>query len=306
MLARRNVSPTDPQETRPMQLDIFEHSRDVMLRNDVIEALARHDGPAARAACDRLAAECPADESLIDLRGLLEVIDCPGPRTFEDHAALNHARQVVEQAQPRAERVFGRETTARWLSPILAELAVGAEALPFRADSADDHAAPLYLRAGNWHAAVEAVTAIPSWRRIPAPLAWMAQARLQMVGLQSTWPLIAELGWLSPPRLDDLLRRSQDPMLSALARKFGERFEGEGTVNDAAWFPAWALTERPEIANHASAAQPSQHTAPERAFRTLVELLGLERQGRQRDIVERRKTLRDLQPSLYEAYMRTR
>jgi len=47
-------------------------------------------------------------------------------------------------------------------------------------------------------------------------------------------------------------------------------------------------------------------TAPERAFRTLVELLGLERQGRQRDIIERRKTLRDLHPSLYAAYMRTR
>jgi hypothetical protein len=42
------------------------------------------------------------------------------------------------------------------------------------------------------------------------------------------------------------------------------------------------------------------------SFRTLVELLGLERQGRQRDIVERRKTLRDLHPSLYAAYMRTR
>ena len=47
-----------------MQLDIFEHSRDVMLRNDVISALERHDAAAARAACDLLAQECPADESL--------------------------------------------------------------------------------------------------------------------------------------------------------------------------------------------------------------------------------------------------
>jgi len=34
--------------------------------------------------------------------------------------------------------------------------------------------------------------------------------------------------------------------------------------------------------------------------------LGLERQGRHHDIVERRKALRDLHPSLYAAYMRTR
>jgi hypothetical protein len=126
------------------------------------------------------------------------------------------------------------------------------------------------------------------------------------LGVQATWPLIAELAWLSPTRLDDLLRRCRDPMLSTLARRFGESFEGEGNVDDAAWFPAWVLTERPEVADHASAAQPSRHTAPERAFRTLVELLGLERQGRQRDIVERRKTLRDLHPALYAAYMKTR
>jgi hypothetical protein len=72
------------------------------------------------------------------------------------------------------------------------------------------------------------------------------------------------------------------------------------------WFVAWVLTERPEVAEHLSAAQPSLHNAPERAFRILIELLGLERQGRQRDIAERRKTLRDLHPSLYAAYMKTR
>lgn len=32
----------------------------------------------------------------------------------------------------------------------------------------------------------------------------------------------------------------------------------------------------------------------------------LERQGRRRDIVEQRKTLRDLHPSLYPSYMKTR
>lgn len=55
-----------------------------------------------------------------------------------------------------------------------------------------------------------------------------------------------------------------------------------------------------------SAARPSQHSAAERALRALVELHGLERQGRKRDIVERRKTLRDLHPSLYPSYIKTR
>ncbi len=134
----------------------------------------------------------------------------------------------------------------------------------------------------------------------------MTEARLRLFGLQATWPLIAELGWLSPALLDELLRRCQDPLLFTLVRKFGENFDGDGTADDTAWFAAWVLTERPEVAEHLCAAQSSLHNPPERAFRVLVELLGLERQGRQRDIVDRRKTLRDLHPSLYAAYMRTR
>jgi len=289
-----------------MQLDIFEHSHDVMLRNDVVQALERHDAAGARAAHDRLAQECPADESLPALFALLDGLERADGRSFADHASLKRARQGVEAMNPLAERIFGAQAAVHWLAPLWEDLALRAEGLSFRADSVQDHAAPLWLCAGNWKAAAQAAGAIESWRRIPAPLAWMTEARLRLVGLQATWPLIAELGWLSPSRLDELLRRCQEPLLATLARRFGENFEGEGTAGDAAWFAAWVLTERPEVAEHASAAQSSQHTAPERAFRTLVELLGLERQGRQRDIVERRKNLRDLHPSLYAAYMRTR
>jgi len=64
-----------------MQLDIFEHSRDVMLRNYVAQALEQHDATAARAACERLAQECPLDESLpasLALTGALEAGDRQG------------------------------------------------------------------------------------------------------------------------------------------------------------------------------------------------------------------------------------
>jgi len=289
-----------------MQLDIFENSRDVMLRNDVIHALEQRDAAAARNACDRLAREYPADESLTPLRALAEGLGDTVRHPFGEHLALGQARQAVEELQPAAHRIFGVEGAMKWLAPLWEDLALRAEALPFRADSTQDHAASLWLRAGNWKATAQAVTAIESWRRIPAPLAWMTEARLQMFGLQATWPMIGELGWLSPGRLTDLLRRSEDPLLSALVRKFEADFEGAGDADDAAWFAAWVLTERSDIAEHVSAALASQYSAPERALRVLIELLGLERQGRQRDIVERRKALRDLHPSLYAAYMKTR
>jgi hypothetical protein len=66
------------------------------------------------------------------------------------------------------------------------------------------------------------------------------------------------------------------------------------------------LTDRPALADLLGAAELSQHSAPEQAMRILIELLGLERQGRHHDIVARRKTLLDLNSSLYAAYLKTR
>lgn len=290
---------------QPMQLDLFEHSRDVMLRNDAIDALARHEPRAARAACERLAEERPADEALPALRALVEGVEGLGGAAIEDHDALARAWRAVEALRAPCERVF-RAQACQWLAPLWEDLAARARNLPLRADAAPEHAAPLWLAAGNWSAAARATEAIESWRRIPAPLAWMIEARLHLLGLQACWPLVAELGWLAPARLDALLHRSREPMLAALVQAFDERFEGAGDTADAAWFAAWVLTERPEVAEQAGAAWPARHEAPERAFRTLLELIRLERQGRQREIVERRKALRELHPALFAAYMKTR
>ena len=290
-----------------MQLDIFEHSREVMLRNDVVQALERHDATAARVACERLAAECPLDESLPTSLVLTGAIEFADRKAFRDHDALRQARQALqENSQPAALRTFGDKGAAAWLGRLWQDLAQRAELLAFNAEYADDHAAPLWLHAGDWKGAAEAVTTIESWQRIPAPLAWMAEARLHLVGLQATWPMLAELAWVSPRRLDELVRRSPDPLLPQLMRGFEANFEGVGDVSDLAWFAAWVLTERPNLSERLAAAQASQHSKPEQAMRVLIELLGLERQGRHHDIVARRKALRDLHPSLYAAYMRNR
>ncbi len=59
-----------------MQLDIFENSRDVMLRNDVLQALALHDGAQARAVWETLHQEYPED---LSLPPLLQLIESVGP-----------------------------------------------------------------------------------------------------------------------------------------------------------------------------------------------------------------------------------
>jgi hypothetical protein len=295
-----------------MQLDIFEDSRDVMLRNDAAHALERRDPSAAVEACERLAREYPADESLPALRVLAAYLGTGDVcEALRDHEALREARQLLQETiRPAAQRVFGEAGAAVWLAESWRQLARRAGSLAFDARDPQGHAAPMWLRAGNWETAAQAVASIESWRRKPAPLAWMAEARLHLFGLQATWPLLAELGWLSPALLEDVAQRSPDPLLPQLMRRFEANFDsgaqGAGDSDNLRWFAAWVLIERPALREQLAVTQASQHSAPEQAMRILVELLGLERQGRHADIVARRKVLRDLQPWLYAAYLKQR
>ena len=290
-----------------MQLDIFIDSRDVMLRNDVLDALHRRHPGDAREAWQRLAGEFPDDGSLPGLATLIEVLEEGVATPFTAHVTLAAAcSRLNDEVEPVARRLLGDAAGRAWVVPWWRAVAQRAAGVPFRADVCDHHAAPVWLRAGDWEAARHAVERIVSWRRIPVPLAWMAEARYHADGLESVWPLLTELAWLSPGRFSALSQRLADVSLDALRSKFDANFEGSGQTADLAWFPAWVLTEKPGLAPLLREAQPSRQTAPERATRLLVQILSLERQGNQHDLVERRKALRDLHGGLYAAYMKTR
>ena len=290
-----------------MQLDLFEHSHDVMLRNDAILALERRDEPAARAATQLLAREYPGDTLIPDLNVLIVAIGGVGQDAIDSHRALRDARlKMLEVVGPAAMRVFRPKVGMDWFGPLWKDLAQRATRLPFKSDCEQEHFAALWLNAGEWATAMAAVKTIPSWRRIPAPLAWMVRANLEVMGLQATWGMLAELAWLSPQRFIELVQHARDPLLKQLVDKFEANFEGSGDPADMAWFPAWVLTERPSLAALLAMAQRSRDSAPEQAMRLMVELLGLERQGRHHEIVVKRKALRDLHEALFSQYMKTR
>ena len=290
-----------------MQLDIFEHSRDVMLRNDALQALQQRDPVAARTAWRSLAAEYPRDANLPSLEVLVAALERVDSAPFEHHAAAQTVLQHLQgSVQSEARRQLGDADGSAWMAPLWRHAAQRASRLAFRSDCGDVHAAPLLLRAADFALAADAVATIPSWRRIPAALAWMAEAQIQLNGLAPNWGVLAELAWLSPVRFDVLTRRLADPQLQRLRRQFDAVFEGDASVDDLAWFPAWALTERPALAGLIGQAQPGLHKPSEIAMRLLLDLLHLERQGRQRELIEQRKRLRDLQPAIFAAYMRSR
>jgi hypothetical protein len=299
-----------------MQLDIFNDSRDVMLRNDLLQALQRHDAAMAHVARIVLQREYADDAMLASAQVLLDAmqthtLQALSPIPLVDHAALKAERlALLESVAPVAQRMFGQAAAALWLRPFWRTLLARAASLPFDGACEDDHVAPMRLFLQDWQGAADAVACIESWRRIPAPLAWMAQARLHALGLDVTWPLLVELAWLSPKRLDVLVQTSNNVLLQRLKDQFDACFEPDpdrsNATFDLAWFPAWVLTQRPQELVHLSQAQPGQYSAPEQAMRLLVNLLGLERQGRHHDIVAQRKNLRELNGWLFTSYMQTR
>jgi len=291
------------------QLDLFEHSQDTMLRNDAIDALLGRDARVALTAQQALSGVVPHHPDLNTLDTLIGALRAGAGLPFADPAAAARARERLDcEVVPAAITLLGRSAAAGWLVPLWRGLAERASALPFNAAHPEDHASPLWLRAGDARRAAEAAARVESWRRIPVTLAWMIRARHLAEGLDALWPLLAELAWLAAPRFELTVRALADPLLHRLLRRFDERFDPgpSGDTNALAWFPAWLLIEQPALLPRLREAHTGQDGEPERCFRLLAELLGLERQGRHRDLIEGRKRLRDQQPALYAAYMASR
>lgn len=287
-----------------MQLDIFEHSRDVVLRNAVIEALRQRDAVAAAQAAQALTAEYDADPLLPALGRLCETLRAPIVGPITPDAAGVILMKIEGEITTAAHKVFGASAPA-WLVPLWRELATAIADYPFNPDTEALHAAPLLLRGGYWTDAAARVEGIASWRRQPAPLAWMIEARGRTEGFDAIWPLLAELAWMSPTRAQALGVRLDLPPLASLLRGFDAEFEGDGG-DDFAWFPAWALIADGRLAEGLRLAQVGANTPAERGARVVLGLLSLERQGRHAELVEGRRKLRDAHPALFARYMQSR
>lgn len=288
-----------------MQLDLFTHSRDVMLQNDVIAALRERDCVKGQQALALLAAEFPGHELVAPLTALLQASAAP-VETFTDHRAAEARLHVMDSVWvPAAQRVFGKATAGNWLAPLWQSLAAAAKGLPFDARAPQAHAAFMLLQSGDWTAAETAVAGIPSWRRIPLPLCWMAQARYSRGDIEQAWCLLMELAWIDAHTFDFLARRLPAPSLHNLLRDFDAAVETDD-AQDLAWFPAWLLITVPAMAVFMRETQTCNNHAPERTARLIMDILALEKQGRHADLVAQRKKLRDLHAGLYAIYMATR
>ncbi|MDZ7855842.1 hypothetical protein [Sphaerotilus sp.] len=291
------------------QLDIFEDARDVALRNDLAGAVERCDSDAARAATAALRSEFGDDPVLPPAQRLVAHIETQqGAQARFDAAQVLAWRGELEgEIDGAAHALLGAQAARAWLAAQWRWLADRAHTVPWHTSHADAHAAPLYLRAGDWAAAAEAAVAIESWRRIPLPLLWVVHAHWRlgrMDGPTGAWPLLAEALWLAPTRAAALIPQLADPRLDRLASGFESDFDP--ATDDWAWLPAWALVDQPGLLATLAPADAPADCAPADGYGLVAALLRLERQGRHHEIVAHRRRLKALSQTLFVVYMRTR
>jgi hypothetical protein len=292
-----------------MQLDIFADSRDVMLRYDVIAAIEARQAQPAQLALAKLEGEYPQDRLLTALNTLVHSLAFPPGRFANSAAALVAREHLATAIQAAAAQLMAPAQARPWIAQAWRLLAQAAAGLGYAPDAPQAHSAPSFLRAGDWADAETAVMAIASWRRIPLPLAWMAEARLGREGFAAALPFLCELAWMAPAAFAELVGRLKEPRLKALLYEFDAEFENDleyDTDPDQAWFPAWCLLKEPSLAPLLRQTEPGQGKKPERAARLILDLLSLEQKGSQPVLLAQRKKLRGLHAGLFARYMRTR
>ena len=286
-----------------MQLDLFEDSRNVTLNYAVLKALAAYDTDAATLAVAALHDEFPQHHDLPAHQQLIEQLS-DFRRTLQPDSLPSRHRQIKEILLPLAEQLFGSAQARVWARPLWTALAQTAATLDYDKAHPEIHAATLWLAADAPDKARSAIEKIPSWRRIPTPLAWMTEIEIKQGTPETWWPLLAELAWLAPDRLESLLT-TVTVAVNRQKTQFLAAFENDGEHHDLAWFPAWLLIHHSELRDLLRPAQPAQ-SEPAQAFHLLLDLLHLEKNGQQAAQIAQRVKLRALAPDLFADFMRSR
>jgi hypothetical protein len=289
------------------QLDLFVHSRAVILTNDTISALLAREAAQASACLGRLSAEVPDHGQLTALKTLSRALsEWPLRSTSptEIAAAVEWIRGEVHAA---ALATMGGKA-ADFMRPFWQDLAHAGRSHPYDAAIPQSFCAGLYLRCGDVRAAARAAESIPDWERNADALHWLAVARYRIDGLNTCLAPLMRLALLAPQQLSIALAEIADPLLQRDWSAFHSTCDwldpDDETAN--AWFPAWYLVEHPEVRIGAGDVTSLPTPQAAQTFSVIARLLELEKGGYSAALIPSRRRLRDLDSKIFAFYMARR
>jgi hypothetical protein len=289
------------------QLDLFAHSRTVVLVNDLVDSLlARNTGRI----CERmqlLRAEAPghpALSALATLHGALE-------RWPVSAAGAADSQRVVEWLDyevAAAATVFLGDAAPNFMRSLWRELAIIVADHQYDPAHPQAHRAYCLLRAGDAAAALRAATTIEGFEHDPFVLEWVTLASYLLHGCHASRVAFFALVLNSPQRVPATLKALADASLYGAWERFWLdcAWLDPHEVSSGGWFPAWYLIEHPatHIGRAVIVADPA--APPVRALETLRRLLTLEPSGYSGPLIAARTELQAIDARLFRHYMSRR
>jgi hypothetical protein len=289
------------------QLDLFVHSRAVILANDTINALLAREAAQASACLGRLGAEVPDYEALNALTILSRALaDWPLPSISPTQIA-DVVGRLEGEVSPATLAAMGSKA-ADFMRPFWRDLAHAARLHAYDAAFPQSFCAGLYLRCGDVRAAARTAESIPDWERNADALHWLAVARYRIDGLDTCLAPLMRLALVAPQRLSIALAEIDDPLLQRDWKAFHLACDwlDPNEVTADAWFSAWYLVEHPGIRIGIEDATSLPATQAAQTFIAIERVLELEKHGYSAALISSRRRLRDWDPEVFAFYMARR
>jgi hypothetical protein len=289
------------------QLDLFVHSRAVILANDTINAMLAREAAQAEACLGRLGAEVPDYAALDALTILSHALSEWPPPTTNPAQIANAVGRLEGEVRPAALATMGSKAED-FMRPFWRDLADAAHSHAYDADFPQSFCAGLYLRCGDVWAAARTAESIPDRERNADALLWIATARYRIDGLDTCLAPLMRLALLAPERLSVALAEIDESLLQRDWNAFHLTCDWLDP-NDAtadAWFPAWYLVEHPGVRLGVDDTASLPATQAAQTLTAIARLLEVERRGYSAALVSSRRRLRDLNPEMFAFYMARR
>lgn len=289
------------------QLDLFAHSRTVILLNDLIDSLLEHSTARVRERLQLLQAEAPGHPALYALGTLCEALERWPVATI---GAGDTARVVawLDSEVARAAASALGTSAPTFMRSLWRELAVVVAAHAYDPVHPQSHSAYCHLRAEDAPAALTALATIQGRDLDPFVLQWVMLARHRTSGRHACRAPLFSLALTAPQYLPAALTALADPSLHGDWERFWldcAWLDPQDTTAGA-WFPAWYLLEHPAMRFDEPVAAADPDTSPARAFQATKLLLALEPRGYGAALISARAELRRIDARLFEHYMSRR
>jgi hypothetical protein len=302
---REHSVDSDEPAVELQQLDLFVDGRDALLVHAVVTSVLARDPEAAAVRLALLRREHPAHPDLPALALMTDALRSSPPLPAS-HATLTVALENIDRMLlPAAQRLLGRDTAA-FLGPLWQTLAAAAARMPFDERYPRAHASWLCQQFGDWAAVRAAVEAEPDWATRPLLRYRLGLALHHLDDPDAAVTLWLPLCWIDP----ELFARYASTLPNATVREGWEAFERAGPFGEsldathvAEWFPAWLLVRHRRLADLFEAANVPEMGTSTEAFRALLSLVPLERQGLSDELIVHRRALQRLSPELFAYYM---